>query len=133
MSKKTPSFIRRRAESAVKQLTYAQGFIDKHPSCIIVGHANIQTGTNVTIGPFGYIHAGSGMLTLGNNVSMSSNVFICPSEGGEIHIGNDCMIGPGTVMRSANHIFDDLETPMRYQGHTPGTIHIDNNVWIAAN
>lgn len=128
-----PGLIGDKARSATRQLAYAEGGVSAHRSCLIVGCKNISTGTNVTMGPFGYIHAESGTLHTGNNVSMGSHVFVCPSEGGCIFIGDNCIIGPGTVIRAANHGTQDSGIPMRDQPHIPGTIRIDSDVWIAAN
>ena len=61
------------------------------------------------------------------------NVHINASIGGEIIIGNNCLIGPNVVMRSAGHKFDNVDVPIREQGHIIGNIHIDDDVWIGSN
>ena len=37
------------------------------------------------------------------------------------------------VMRTANHNFELLNTPIRMQGHSIKNISIDDDVWIGAN
>jgi galactoside O-acetyltransferase len=53
--------------------------------------------------------------------------------GGRIEIGQNCIIGPNVVFRTSNHIFSSREIPIREQGHEPGAIIIQDDVWIGAN
>ena len=55
------------------------------------------------------------------------------ASGGLIRIGKQVAVGPGTVLRAANHCFDSLEKPIMLQGHLYGEIVIEDDVWIAAN
>ena len=55
------------------------------------------------------------------------------ASGGLIRIGKQVAIGPGTVLRAANHCFDSLEKAIMLQGHLYGEIVIEDDVWIAAN
>ena len=50
----------------------------------------------------------------------------------EINMGATA-IGTGTVLRAANHRIDRTDIPMMDQGHVPGEIHIEEDVWIGAN
>jgi galactoside O-acetyltransferase len=59
-------------------------------------------------------------------------VHINASVGGAIRIGQQCLIGPNVVMRTAGHRFDDPRLPIRDQGHVVRDITIDDNVWIGA-
>ena len=61
------------------------------------------------------------------------NVMINADCGGRIIIGNDVMIRPNTVMRASNHKFNNLHESIIFQGHVPGKIHIEDDVWIGAN
>ena len=70
---------------------------------------------------------------IGSHVTMNEHVIINACNGGEIHIGEDCLIGPFTVMRAADHIFDDPGTPIRLQGHKGGKIVLEGDVWIGAH
>ena len=51
---------------------------------------------------------------------------------GEIHIGNNVLIGPNVVLHAADHGIAPGISP-REQLHQRGTIHIEDDVWIAAN
>ena len=106
-------------------------------SQIIISAENIKIGSNFGMGPYSQLFAqgkpGDASIVIGDNVAMNFNVMINASSGGKIIIGNDVMIGPHTVMRAANHRFDDLEQPIYKQGHLPGEIIIEDDVWIAAN
>jgi len=70
---------------------------------------------------------------IGKNVSINRFVTIDASDGGEISIGNNCMIGPYVLIRAADHRFDDLSQPIISQGHKPGQIIIEDNCWIAGH
>ena len=47
--------------------------------------------------------------------------------------GVNCLIGPGVMMRTANHAFSDINCLIRNQGHDPKDIIIGNNCWLGAN
>ncbi|MBN1431653.1 MAG: acyltransferase [Methanomicrobiaceae archaeon] len=53
--------------------------------------------------------------------------------GGSIIIGNNVLIGPNVVVRSADHNFSSADTLIQKQGHTGGRITIEDDVWIGAN
>ena len=50
-----------------------------------------------------------------------------------IKIGKLCLIGPGVVMRTSQHRFDEPYLPIRQQGHDVADIFIEDNVWIGAH
>lgn len=93
---------------------------------------NITVGNNVRIGRACFVTAGNGKLVLGNNVAVSPACHLA-ADNGLIEIGDYTLIGPGTVVRASNHCFDDLQKPIMLQGHKPGQIIIENDVWIGAN
>jgi galactoside O-acetyltransferase len=74
-----------------------------------------------------------GAIRIGDRVSANSNVYVNACRGGLVDIGNDVMIGPNVVMRTSDHAIADPGALLREQGHTPGVIIIENDVWIAAN
>ncbi len=55
------------------------------------------------------------------------------SERGTIKIGRDVLIASHVVIRSSNHKFDNRNIPINRQGHTPGTIIIEDDVWIGTS
>ncbi len=98
---------------------------------------NITIGKNFTAGPFSQLMCqdpdkGS-QIIMGNNISINHHVFINADCGGKITIGDNVIIGPMTILRASNHNFDDPDAPIRSQGHKPGAIHIEDDVWIGAS
>lgn len=75
----------------------------------------------------------SGGVTIGNNVSINSNVNIIASPPSLIRIGNDCLIGQNVLIRSDDHVFEDAGKLIREQGHIGANINIGNDVWLGAN
>lgn len=68
---------------------------------------NIKIGNYSSINPFCVLY-GHGGLTIGNEVRMAAQTVIVPS----------------------NHIFKDLDTPIRLQGIEKKGVIIQDNVWI---
>ena len=73
------------------------------------------------------------LVTVGDHVAFNAYVMILPSKRAPISIGDHTIVGPFTVFRSADHRFDDLDTPIRYQGHTRAPIIVENDCWIASS
>jgi acetyltransferase-like isoleucine patch superfamily enzyme len=80
-----------------------------------------------------YFNADGGSISVGNWTAMNHNVHINASCGGSIHIGEHCPIGPGVIMRTANHRFSRTDINIQDQGHDPADIIIEDNCWIGAN
>jgi len=103
----------------------------------IKGFKNIELGDNIIFANesrlFAESPANKSHIKIGNNVTFNVNCMVNVDIIGEILIGDDCMIGPNTVLRSANHEFSDPGIPIRQQGHRNGFIVIGQGVWIGAN
>src|ERR1035438_8118503 len=69
-------------------------------------------------------------MTMGNRSSIGAYSFIGCS--GELHIGNNVMIGARLTVIPENHNFADLSRPMNQQGVNNRGITIGNDVWIGA-
>jgi len=71
---------------------------------------------------------GSGFrLQIGDNSGIGIN---CSIPGNTI-IGKNVMMGPNCYFLSANHAFDEVDTPMLKQGHIEqSTTIIEDDVWI---
>jgi galactoside O-acetyltransferase len=97
----------------------------------------VLEANRVTIGDDFSIHEGSklaaqdGELVIGDRVSVNRNVWI-DASGGTIRIGDDVLIGPNVVLRASDHRFDDPAARISSQAHSPGSIVIEEDVWIAA-
>ena len=68
-------------------------------------------------------------LLMGENVSINRGTLI--HAGGGVEIGNDTLIGPGVVIYSQNHNFDNQSMLIREQGYCLKKVVIGENVWIA--
>jgi len=94
---------------------------------------NIEFGDQIQIGKNSYFNADGGYIKVGNRVAFNMNVHINSSVGGKILIGDNCLIGPNVVFRTASHKFDRIDIPIWQQGHKHGNIILEEGVWIASN
>ena len=51
---------------------------------------------------------------------------------GQIHIGQDVLLGPNCVIWSQDHVFSDLDLPIRLQGYKRSEIIIEADCWLAS-
>jgi acetyltransferase-like isoleucine patch superfamily enzyme len=86
-----------------------------------------QSGCRVLRGVIIYSPA---KLVLGRNVGISPHTQL--NAAGGIEIGDDTLIGPGCMIWSVNHRFEDLDAAIRCQGYEPAKITIERDCWIAA-
>ena len=98
----------------------------------LAGCRNMRLGRGVRLGRGCFVTAGGGSLTLGDNVAVSPCAHL-GADNGRIEIGAQTAIGPGTVIRAANHRFARQDLPIMHQGHQPGQVIIEDDVWIGAN
>lgn len=70
-------------------------------------------------------------VTMGYNVFINRNCYI--TARGPITIDDNVIIGPGVVINSGMHNYQDSEKLIRDQGHKILPIHIEDDVWIGAN
>ena len=129
-----------------------------HPSSVIKGRKKIHYGNNLSIDRRCYIDALSingislgfnvsigksttiecsgslqniGMgLKVGNNVGLGTHGYFGCAGG--VKIGNDTIFGNYVSIHSENHVFDNLDIPIRKQGVTHKGIEIGNNCWIGS-
>lgn len=69
---------------------------------------------------------------LGKNVSLN-RFAILAAFWGTITIGDNCLIGPNCDIRSDDHIFEDIEVPIKNQGNIGGNIVIEEDCWLGAH
>lgn len=93
----------------------------------------MRFGRSVTCGERCFFAAVGGEIDIGDRVAFNTNVHVNASLGKHIRIGNDVLIGPNVVLRSADHRFERIDVPIRNQGHVAGEIVIEDDVWIGAN
>lgn len=117
---------------AWRWLFHSCGSVRFYENLTFSGLGNIRLGNNVRLGKGCFITATDGFLEIGDNCAISPCAHI-GADNGRIIVGKFCAIGPGCVLRSANHCFNDPDTPISHQGHLPGTIIINDDVWLGAN
>ncbi len=98
----------------------------------LAGCRNMRIGNSVRLGRGCFVTASDGELVLHNSVALSPNVHV-GADAGRIEIGAHTAVGPGTVIRAANHCIARQDVPIMHQGHVPGQIVIEEDVWIGAN
>ena len=91
---------------------------------------SIEIGDNCHIFENVIIATYGGDIKIGNHTSI--NPFCVIYGHGGLTIGNEVRIATHTVIVPANHIFDDIDKPIRKQGLSKKGIHIGNNIWIGA-
>lgn len=97
----------------------------------------IIIGDGVNIGPYGMIKA-TGVLSnigegvkLGNNSSMDAFAFVGASGG--VVVGSNVIMGQKVSFHSENHLYDQLDVPIRHQGTTRQGIVVEDDCWIGSN
>lgn len=96
----------------------------------------IHLGANVTIGAYSQLRAstvsnvGRG-LRFRNNSSCEAYSFI--GAAAWIEIGENVIMGQHVSFHAENHIFENIDMPIRLQGVTRLGITIDDDCWIGAN
>lgn len=85
---------------------------------------NCQIMENVIIATYG------GNIKIGNYTSV--NPFCVLYGHGNLTIGNEVRIATHSVLIPANHVFTELNIPIRKQGLTKLGIEIEDNVWLGA-
>lgn len=72
-------------------------------------------------------------ISIGNNVAINKGVILDTSGATRITINDNVIIGPYTVIRSDDHIFERTDIPIRNQGHRGESILIKDDCWIGAH
>jgi acetyltransferase-like isoleucine patch superfamily enzyme len=132
------NFIPGKIGSALRRLWFARRFKNRANlhigrSCQFVAARSMSFKGTTLISDQCYFNADGGNIHIGNQTAFNSGVHINASGGGSIIIDNHCLIGPGVVMRTANHRFARTDINIQEQGHDPADISIEDNCWIGAN
>lgn len=88
-----------------------------------------ELGDNVSVHPNVFIFHPEN-LSIGNNVSIHPMCYIDAT--GEIEIGDDVSVAHGSTILSSNHIYKDIDIPIKDQGMENRRTIICNNVWLGA-
>ena len=94
----------------------------------------VVIGSHFVLGDFSTMRASGSQkfkcqkLLIGNHVTFGP--YSCIGGGFGLSIGNDVMAGPYVSIHPENHIFRDLNTPIRKQGINGVGIKIGSDIWI---
>ncbi len=85
---------------------------------------------------FCYLYPGARLshaygIAAGRNLMVNAGAFVYGRGG--LTIGDWVMIGPGVVIVTSQHRFDDPRVPMMFLGHVEAPVTIGSDVWIGAN
>jgi len=94
---------------------------------------NIHFSGKASLGKFAFFSAEGGYIEIGDNFFSNNNLHLNASVNGEIIIGENVLVGPNVVLRTASHKFAANGKPIKDQGHSFGNIIIEDNVWLGAN
>ncbi len=90
----------------------------------------IKVGKNCRLKGFLTIISYESTISIGNNVTINPFTSILGGKA-DIHIGNNVMIAANVTIVASNHIFDDINLPIKHQGTISSGIIINDDVWIA--
>ncbi|PDS23726.1 acyltransferase [Flavobacterium branchiophilum] len=110
--------------------------LGSHVQLSALGLDGIQLGNNVGIGAFSRIVISTSLNQLGTYIKIGNNVgigeFAYLGGAGGLTIGNDCIVGQYFSCHPENHVFTDVNQPIRNQGVTRKGIDIGNDCWIGS-
>lgn len=92
---------------------------------------NVSLGFHTHIELSGSLHEIADNMVIGNNVGLGSHGHYGAGLGG-LDIGDDTIFGNYVSVHPENHIFSDLNVPIRLQGVEGKGIKIGKNCWIGA-
>ena len=127
-----------RSGQGVRRLWYARRFRESHrvqigPYCEFVAPGAMSFRGVTLISARCYFNAEGGSISVGDWTAFNLGVHLNASCGGKIIIGDRCPIGPGVLMRTANHRFNQPDQFIQEQGHDCADIVIEDDCWIGAN
>ncbi|RJP71105.1 MAG: acyltransferase [Candidatus Abyssobacteria bacterium SURF_17] len=108
------------------------------PSVEVRNPDRLELGENVIIDMNVLLHCGGsawsdgrGSIRIGNNCYIGPNTVLFGA--GDIEIGNDVLVSPNVTITSHQHTFADNAKPIRLQPIEFKKVVIEDNVWIGSN
>ena len=96
----------------------------------------IVVGNNVSFGKYTHVECTGSLKYLGKGIRIGNNVGLGThghyGGAGGLEIGDDTIIGNYVSFHPENHIFSNMEVPIRLQGTTHKGIKVGKNCWIGA-
>jgi acetyltransferase-like isoleucine patch superfamily enzyme len=77
------------------------------------------------------LKAVDGPLEIGEYTDIGPGCFVTAMKGG-LRIGKNVLVGPNCSILSGTYVYDDLNRPLREQGHRSKGTRIGDNVFIGA-
>jgi len=110
--------------------------IGDYTSIDAIGYEGIFIGKSCSIGAFSLIKVSGSLTLLGKGIYLGNNVgigdFAHIGGAGGVEIGDDTIIGANFSVHPEEHVFSDIEKPIRLQGVTHQGIKIGRDCWIGA-
>ncbi|KAB1183233.1 acyltransferase [Photobacterium damselae subsp. damselae] len=101
-----------------------------------IGSGGLVIGDNVSIGDCSVFKVSGTFIDIGRFIHIGNNVgigeFSHIGGAGGVKIGESTIIGPYFSVHPENHLFNDLNIPIRKQGVSQKGINIGSNCWIGA-
>jgi acetyltransferase-like isoleucine patch superfamily enzyme len=91
----------------------------------------IRLGNDVHVARFAVLRSGERGITVHDNVGINARSFL--DGNGGVEIGPNTLLSPGVQCISGNHVFDDPEMPVRYQGTAYGKVTVGEDCWLGTN
>jgi acetyltransferase-like isoleucine patch superfamily enzyme len=110
--------------------------IDDYVYIDALGKQGVSIGDGVNIGAFSRIVVSSSYSNIGEGIVLSSGVGIGEYSriggSGGVYIGENTIIGQYLSCHPENHIFDNLQLDIKYQGTKRAKITIGRNCWLGS-
>jgi len=102
-----------------------------------LSYGGVDIGDNFTLGKHAIIECTGVLRNVGNSLKIGNNVgvnhYCFIGVRGNITIGDNVIFGPRVNIFSENHIFNELDIPIKNQGVEKKDTIIGNDVWIGAS
>lgn len=92
---------------------------------------NIDIGDKTKIFPYAKIIPQNGYIKVGKNCTIQYGCLLYGAGG--LAIGDDVRIAAETIIAPMNHVYENTEVPIWWQGETAKGINIGNDVWLGSN
>lgn len=121
----------------IKKISFGSNIkLDDYVHIDAFGSDGIIFDDNFSIGAFSKIILSSTFNNMGSYIRFGKNVGIGEyayiGGAGGVTIGNDVIVGQYLSIHPENHVFSDLNIPIRNQGVSREGIEIGENVWIGS-
>lgn len=110
--------------------------IDDYVTLNALGKGKLVIGDNCGIGSFSKLVISTSFSKLGSHIHIGNNVGIGEyaylGGAGGLDIGDECIIGQYFSCHPENHLYENPNTPIRFQDTTRIGIKIGKNCWIGS-